>query len=107
MPRSSGAASTKCSPLSKYRLTQAIATETEVNKKTVKMVLGGLTFVATQQVRNAGKVTIPGLCTIKARVQNGSEPTERHLFGRIIPVRAKPAQTIVTANCVIAFKKSI
>ena len=78
-----------------------------MNKKTVKMVLDGLTSVATQQVRNAGKITIPGLCRIKARVQNGSEPTERHLFGRIIQVRARPPQTIVTANGVMSFKKSI
>ena len=51
-------------------------------------------------MRNAGKATIPGLCTIKARVQNAIEPQERHLFGCILPVKAQAAQTIMKINTV-------
>ena len=93
--------------LGKNRLVQAIATKTDVKRKTVKVVLDGLTSVVTHQVRNAGKATIPGLCTIKARVQNAIKTPERHLFGRIMTATAKPAQTIVTVTCLGAFKKSI
>ena len=107
MPRSSVAASSACSVLSKSRLVHAIATKTELRTKTVKMVLDNLTSVVTHEVRNAGKATIPGLCTIKARVQNASGPQERHLFGRVMTIKAKPAETIVTVKCLGAFKKSI
>ena len=100
MPRSSVAASTTCSVLNKSRLAEVIATETELKKKTVRMILDGLTSVATQQVRVTGKVTIPGLCTIKTRMQNAIEPQEPHLFGRILPVKAQAAQTIVKINTV-------
>ena len=93
--------------LGKTRLVQEIATRTDVKKKTVKVILDALTSVITHQVRYAGKATIPGLCTIKCRVQQAIEPQERHLFGRIMTVKAKPAQTKVTVKCLGAFKKSI
>ena len=55
------AASRTCKVMSK-----AIAQETGVDRETVTMVLNGLTSVATQQVRNTGNVTIPGLCRLQA-----------------------------------------
>ena len=64
------------------------------------MILAGFTSAATKPVRDAGKVTIPGLCTIKTRMQNAIEPQEPHLFGRILPVKAQAAQTIVKINTV-------
>ena len=96
-----------CLVLGKNRLVQTIATNTDVKRKTVKVILDALTSVITHQVRYAGKATIPGLCTIKSRVQKAIEPQERHLFGKVMTVKAKPAQTIVTVKCLGAFKKSI
>ena len=107
MPRSSVAASTTCSVLSKSRLVHAIATKTDLSKKEVKMVLDCLTSVVTDEVRKVGEATFLGLCTIKARMQNASGPQERHLFGRLMTIKAKPAETIVTVKCLGAFKKSI
>ena len=86
IPHSAVAASRTCTVMSK-----AIATETGVDRKTVTMVLNGLTSVATQQVRNTGNVTIPGLCRLQARVHNAS----------------KPQEATVTATCLIAFKRNI
>ena len=34
-------------------------------------------------------------------MQNAIEPQERHLFGRILPVKAQAAQTIVKINAVV------
>ena len=107
IPHSSVAASRTCPVLSKSRLVHAIATKTDLRKKTVRMVLDHLTSVVTHEVRKVGKATIPGLCTIKARMQNASGPQERHLFGRLMTIKPKPAETIVTVKCLGAFKKSI
>ena len=80
------AASRACKDMSK-----AIATETGVDRKTVTMVLNGLTSVATQQVSNTGSVTIPGLCRLKAHKHDANNPQEAN----------------VTATWLSAFKRNI
>merc|ERR1712050_463661 len=93
--------------LSKGGLAEAIATETEMKKKEVTMVLDSLAAVATKQVKAAGKVTIPGLAMIKTRVKPATKAGKREIFGKVVVVKAKPAKTIVKAYCVAALKKSI
>merc|ERR1712137_1334262 len=93
--------------LSKGGLAEAIATETELNKKDVTAVLDSLAAVATKQVKSAGKVTIPGLCMVKTRLKPATKAGKREMFGKVVIVKAKPAKTIVKAYCVAALKKSI
>merc|ERR1712146_720706 len=93
--------------LSKGGLAEAIATETEMKKKEVTMVLDSLAAVATKQVKAAGKVTIPGLAMIKTRTKPATKAGKREIFGKVVVVKAKPAKTIVKAYCVAALKKSI
>merc|ERR1712060_267188 len=93
--------------LSKGGLAEAIATETELKKKDCMKVLDSLAAVATQQVKSAGKVTIPGLCMVKTRTKPATKAGKREMFGQVVVVKAKPAKTIVKAYCVAALKKSI
>merc|ERR1712113_1241202 len=93
--------------LSKGGLAEAIATETELKKRDCVKVLDSLASVATQQVKKAGKVTIPGLVMIKTRLKPATKAGKREVFGKICVVKAKPAKTIVKAYCVSALKKSV
>merc|ERR1739842_180236 len=93
--------------LSKGGLAEAIATETELKKKDCMKVLDSLAAVATQQVKSAGKVTIPGLCMVKTRTKPATKAGKREMFGQVVVVKAKPAKTIVKAYCVAALKKSV
>merc|ERR1711974_541966 len=93
--------------LSKGGLAEAIATETELKKRDCMKVLDSLASVATQQVKKAGKVTIPGLVMIKTRLKPATKAGKREMFGKICVVKAKPAKTIVKGYCVAALKKSI
>merc|ERR1712137_1473922 len=86
---------------------EAIATETEMKKKEVTMVLDSLAAVATKQVKAAGKVAIPGLAMIKTRTKPATKAGKREIFGKVVVVKAKPAKTIVKAYCVAALKKSV
>merc|ERR1711972_458639 len=78
--------------LSKGGLAEVISTETELKKKDCMRVLGSLAAVATKQVKSAGKVTIPGLCMIKARVKPATKAGKREIFGKMVMVKAKPAK---------------
>merc|ERR1712186_320216 len=60
-----------------------------------------------EQVKSAGKVTIPGLCMIKTRVKPATKAGKREMFGKMVVVKAKPAKTVVKAYCVAALKNSI
>merc|ERR1712040_2433 len=93
--------------LSKGGLAEAIAAETELKKKDCMKILDSLAAVATKQVKNAGKVTIPGLCMIKTRMKPATKAGKREIFGKMVMVKAKPAKTIVKAYPVAALKKSI
>ena len=93
--------------LSKAGLAALIARETKLKKKEVMTILDSLASVATKQVKDAGKVTIPGLFIIKTRVKPATKACERQMFGDIVVVKAKPAKTIVKAYCVAALKKSL
>merc|ERR1712127_1025981 len=93
--------------LSKGGLAEAIAAETELSKRDCTKVLDSLASVATQQVKKAGKVTLPGLCMLKTRVKPATKAGKREMFGQVMMVKAKPAKTIVKAFCLAALKKSI
>ena len=93
--------------LTKGGLAEAIATETEFKKKDVTRVLDSLAGVASEQVKSAGKVTIPGLVMIKTRMKPATKAGKREIFGKVVVVKAKPAKTVVKAFCVAALKKSV
>ena len=93
--------------LSKSGLAEAIATETGVKKKVCLTVLHSLATVATAQVKSVGKVTIPGLFMVKKREKPATKAGKREVFGKVVCVKSKPAQTVVKAYCVAALKKSI
>merc|ERR1712107_829117 len=53
--------------MTKTGLADAIATAHELKKSEAAKILNTLATVATKEVKNAGKFTIPGLCMIKTR----------------------------------------
>ena len=94
--------------LSKAGLAAQISRETKLEKTQVNKILYGLTSVATKQVKNAGKVRIPGLVNIKkTRVKPATTECERQMFGSLVVVKAKPEKTIVKAYCVAGLQKSL
>eukprot|EP00441_Pelagodinium_beii_P047518 CAMPEP_0197619996 /NCGR_PEP_ID=MMETSP1338-20131121/911_1 /TAXON_ID=43686 ORGANISM="Pelagodinium beii, Strain RCC1491" /NCGR_SAMPLE_ID=MMETSP1338 /ASSEMBLY_ACC=CAM_ASM_000754 /LENGTH=109 /DNA_ID=CAMNT_0043189059 /DNA_START=67 /DNA_END=396 /DNA_ORIENTATION=- len=93
--------------MTKTGLADAIATQHEMKKSEVAKILNTLATVATKEVKNAGKFTIPGLCMIKTRVKPATKAGKVMAFGKEMVVKAKPAKTVVKAFCVSALKKSI
>merc|ERR1719220_3389120 len=93
--------------MSKGALAQELANATELKKSEVSKLLDSLASVATQEVKKAGKCTIPGVCMIKTRVKPATKAGKREIFGKMQIVKAKPAKTIVKAYPVAALKKSI
>merc|ERR1719440_2605102 len=93
--------------MTKTGLADAIATQHEMKKTEVSKILDTLASVATKEVKNAGKFTIPGLCMIKTRVKPATKAGKRMAFGKEMVVKAKPAKTIVKCFPVSALKKSI
>ena len=94
--------------LSKAGLAAQISRETKLEIKQVKKILDSLTSVATKQVKDTGKVRIPGLVNIKkTRVKPATKECERRMFGSIVVVKAKPEQTVVKASCVESLKRSL
>merc|ERR1719447_1976677 len=90
--------------MSKGALAQELADATELKKSDVSKLLDSLASVATQEVKKAGKCTIPGVCMIKTRVKPATKAGKREIFGKVVMVKAKPAKTIVKAFPVAALK---
>merc|ERR1711865_918698 len=65
----------------------ALAAATEQKPAVVKKVLDSLTAVATKEVKQNGKFTIPGLCMIKTRVKPATKAGKREMFGKDWPGR--------------------
>merc|ERR1711879_1024447 len=93
--------------MTKTGLADAIATAHELTKSEAAKILNTLATVATTEVKNAGKFTIPGLCMIKTRVKPATKAGKVMAFGKEMVVKAKPARTVVKAFPVGALKKSI
>merc|ERR1712025_166107 len=93
--------------MSKTGIADAIAAEHGLKRSQASGILNSLTAVATKEVKNSGKFTIPGLCMLKTRVKPATKAGKREIFGKEVMVKAKPAKTIVKAYCVSALKKSI
>merc|ERR1719273_2556156 len=93
--------------MTKTGLADAIATAHELKKSEAAKILNTLATVATKEVKNAGKFTIPGLCMIKTRVKPATKAGKVMAFGKEMVVKAKPARTVVKAFPVGALKKSI
>merc|ERR1712087_539831 len=83
--------------MTKSGLAEAIAAETELKRSDCMKVLNSLGGIATEAVQSAGKVTIPGLVTIKTRKKPATKAGKREMFGKVVLVKAKPAKTVVKA----------
>merc|ERR1712070_201600 len=97
----------KAVSMSKTGIAESLATKTGLKKAECTKVLGEFAALATAEVKNAGKFTIPGLCMIKTRVKPARKVGTRLAFGKTIKVKAAPAKKIVKAFCISALKKSI
>merc|ERR1712110_1136323 len=84
-----------------------MGTSAEVKKSVCAKVLDTLATIATNEVKKAGKFTLPGLCMIKTRVKPATKAGKREIFGKMQIVKAKPAKTIVKAFPVAALKKHL
>merc|ERR1712238_267107 len=93
--------------LTKGGLAEALSAETEVKKSECMKVLSSLADVAAKQVKSAGKMTIPGVCTIKTRLKAATKAGKREMFGQVMMVKAKPAKTMMKAFPVAALKKCV
>merc|ERR1719382_1945345 len=90
--------------MTKGALADALATATELKKSECTKVLDALAEVATDAVKKSGKVTLPGICTIKTRRKPATKAGKRQMFGQLVVVKAKPAKTVVKAFPVAAIK---
>merc|ERR1719291_299771 len=88
--------------MTKGALADALAAATELKKSECTKVLDALAEVATDAVKKSGKVTLPGLCTIKTRKKPATKAGKREMFGKVVVVKAKPAKTVVKAFPVAA-----
>ena len=86
--------------MSKGALIKALAEKHELNTKVCTGLLESLAAVATAQVKKKGIFTIPGLCSIKTRLNPTTKAGIRVAFGVGTECKAKPARTIVKASAV-------
>merc|ERR1719497_240705 len=93
--------------LTKTGLAEALATATELKKSECTKVLTSLAEIVAKEVKKTGKVTLPGVAMIKARVKPATKAGKREMFGKVVMVAAKPAKTVVKAFPVAAIKKAI
>ena len=84
-----------------------MATATEMNKSDCSKALTSLAGMVTKEVKNTGKVTIPGLVMIKARVKLATKAGNREILCMVLMVAAKQAKTLVVAYAVAAINKII
>merc|ERR1719414_2664775 len=101
------AAATKGAAMSKAGLVAALIDGTEVKGSVCKQLLDKLAAVATKEVKDSGKFTIPGLCMLKLKNKPATKAGKKEVFGKVVMVKAKPASKVVKAYCVAALKKSI
>jgi len=92
-------------PLSKGALAQALSDGTEIKKAQCAKALASLAEIATQQLKSAGKIVLPGICMIKTRQKPATKAGKREVFGKVVMVKARPARMVVKAFPVSALKK--
>merc|ERR1712151_513826 len=91
--------------MSKTELVAALEAKSSVKKSECKKVLESLAEVAGKEVKSKGKFTVPGLVMVKTRTKPATKAGKREMFGKVVLVKAKPANTVLKAFCVAALKK--
>merc|ERR1712113_710824 len=94
-------------PMTKSQIAKAMGEEHELKTSTAGKIMNSLAEIVSKEVKLAGKVTIPGVATIKTRFKPATKAFEKEIFGKMQTVKAKPARTIVKAFPVAALKKSV
>merc|ERR1719264_575047 len=93
--------------MTKGAIAEALANSCELKKSVVTKLLGSLAEVGTAEVKKSGVFTIPGLARIKTRRKPATKAAKRMMFGQEVPVKAKPAKTVVKAFPTAALKGAI
>merc|ERR1719468_29430 len=81
------------STLTKSALAEVLATATELGKKDCASVLDSMADIFAKELKQNGKVTLPGVCMVKTRVKPATKAGTRSMFGKTVKVAAKPAST--------------
>ena len=93
--------------MTKGALMKAISSASHVNQKHCRKVLSSLRTLALQEVKKTGVFAIPGLCRMKKLDQPARSEHTATILGKIVPVQARPARTVVKASPLRALKKQI
>merc|ERR1711957_517382 len=91
-------------PLSKQTCTMA---PKALKAADCKSVLASLAAGGTKEVKTTGKFTVPGLAMLKLKTKPATKAGKREMFGKVMVVKAKPAEKVVKCFAVSALKKSI
>lgn len=93
--------------MTKGALMKAISSASHVNQKHCRKVLSSLRTLALREVKKTGVFAIPGLCRMKKLDQPARSEHTATILGKIVPVQARAARTVVKASPLRALKKQI
>mmetsp|Transcript_68573 Transcript_68573/g.161339 ORF Transcript_68573/g.161339 Transcript_68573/m.161339 type:complete len:116 (-) Transcript_68573:176-523(-) len=93
--------------MTKTGLAASLAEATQLKKSQVMQILGHLSEVGADEVKNSGKFVLPGLCMIKTREKPATKACTKVMFGKEVKVKAQPAKTVVKAFAVAALKSQV
>merc|ERR1712151_510328 len=71
-------------PMTQTALVAALAEPHGLKKKACSILGCSLAGIASQQVKQFGKFTLPGLCRIKTRRKPATKAGERQVFGKTV-----------------------
>ena len=91
----------------KAHLLRFIAADTGLKAADCKKVFASLVAVGTNLLKHKGKLTIPGLATLTLKTKPATKAGKKMMFGKVVDMKAKPAQRVIKAFAVPALKKSI
>merc|ERR1712226_1401957 len=78
--------------MTKGAIAEALATSCELKKSVCSKFIDSLAEIATEEVGKTGLFSLPGLCRLKTRTKPATKAGKREVFGKVVMVKAKPAQ---------------
>ena len=91
----------------KSKLAIAVATKTKMKSSKCKKMIIGLTDIATDQIKSAGKFALPGIFLITTRQKQAMKARTAEMFGKTMEIKAKNATTLLKVFPLKALKNSI
>ena len=93
--------------MSKAILCKTVAEMTGFRPMDVRACLEELQSLACTEVAETGRFEIPGVVLLRLQPKPARKPAAMMLFGKTVPITARPVQKVVKAECVFGVGPSM